>query len=507
MSLNKVTKRIAILTAVVISFIACNDDFNELGSSMVDHNNFDALLYNHTELEAHSEKINKIKSNNLSSYALGVYSDPLYGKTTANVLTQLALSRENPDFGDDPILDSVVLAIPFYSTVEEQSTFKSKYKLDSVFGSGTVKLSVYRSNYFLRDYDPTENYDPQAYYSDDMQKFEDNLEDSPLFTTNNFKPSKDEVVLITPKRNAEEGEKDTTKLSPQLRIKLPVDYFEEAIIEEEGSSNLLTNANFSDYFRGIYLKSEQLQDDGFFSLLDFKSDDAGIHLYYKNERPDSDEEDEELNYRYNTFKLNFARQTVNVFETEYQNLPGSDNLYVKGGEGSLAVIDLFTNENQLDSIRETDWLINEANLKFYVNKDEMMGNHQEPQRLFIYDLNNGKVLKDYSIASGIKENDVLNSRTVHMGRMETDDNGTYYKMRITNYVNDIINNDSTNTRLGLVVSQNVNIDNMSKVETGDEEIKRVPTSTVLARNGTVLYGPEAPSGKELKLEIYYTEPK
>lgn len=507
MSLKNVTKRIAILTAVIISFIACNDDFNEIGSSIVDHNNFDALLYDHTALEAHSEKINRIKSSNLSSYALGVYNDPLYGKTTANVLTQLSLSRENPDFGDDPILDSVVLAVPFFSTVKEQSTFKSKYDLDSVFGSGTVKLSVYRSNYFLRDYDPTENYEPQAYYSDEMDKFEQNLEDEPLFTTNSFKPSKDEVILVTPKRNPEEGEKDTTKLSPQLRVKLPVEYFENAIMDQEGSSNLLTNANFSDYFRGVYLKSEQLQDDGFFSLLDFRSDDAGIHLYYKNEREGADEENEEQNYRYSTYKLNFARQTVNVFETEYQNLPGSEHLYVKGGEGSLAVIDLFTDENQLDSLRETDWLINEANLKFYVNEDEMMGSQKGPERLFIYDVNNGKVLKDYAIASGIKENDVLNSRTVHMGRMESDDKGTYYKMKITNYVNDILHNDSTNTRLGLAVSQNVNIDEMSKIETGDEKVKRAPSASVIARNGTVLYGPQAPSGKNLKLEIYYTEPK
>src|SRR5699024_9533527 len=106
----------------------------------------------------------------------------------------------------------------------------------------------------------------------------------------------------------------------------------------------------------------------------------------------------------------------------------------------------------------------------------------------------------------VKENDVLNSRTIHLGKMESDDNGSYYKMRITNYINDIINNDSTNTRLGLVASQNVNINNIIKAETVNDEVTKVPMSSVLVRNGTVLYGPEAPSGKALKLEIYYTEP-
>src|SRR5690625_1004853 len=506
MNLKIVTKRLTILAAVVFSLIACNDDFNDIGSSIVDHSNFDALLYDQTSLTAHSDKITKIKTNNLSSYALGVYNDPMYGKTTANVLTQLALSRENPSFGDDPELDSVVLVVPYFSTVKGQDQFRREYDLDSVFGSGSIKLSVYRSNYFLRDFDPSDNYNPQIYYSDDIGKFEDNLEPNPLYENYNFKPSDKEVILVTPQRTSEGEEMDTTKVSPQLRIKLPVEYFEEAIIDREGTENLQTNPNFADYFRGVYFKAEQHEGEGFFSLLNFRSDDAGINLYYKNERTPAEGE-EEATYNYQTYKLNFARQTVNVFDTEYQNLPAGDNLYVKGGQGSLAVIDLFTDENQLDSLRNTDWLVNEANLKFYVNKDEMPGNQESPQRLFIYDINNNRVLKDYVMSGDVKENDVLNSRTIHLGRMESDNNGSYYKMRITNYVNDIINNDSTTTRLGLVASQNVNINNFGKVETDNGEVTKVPLSSVLVRNGTVLYGPEAPGGKALKLEIYYTESK
>lgn len=511
MSFSKLTKRITILAGLIFLMAACNDDFNEIGSSIVDSGNFEALYYGHAKLNAKSEKFNRIKSNNLSAYALGVYDDPMYGKSTANVLTQVALSRENPNFGTEPELDSVVIAIPYFSTIKSQNSFEKKYDLDSVFGNGTVKLSVYRSNYFLRDFDPSNNYEPQMYYTDDSQKFEDHLESTPLYVNNSFKPSKKEVVLTTPKRNPEGNEQDTTKMSPQLRIKLPVEYFEQAILEKEGSDQLMTNANFIDYFRGIYLKTEQLQDAGFFGILDFRSNDAGIYLYYKNERLSNntdEDEDEEISYNYNSFKLNFARQTVNVFETDYLQLPAAeDNLYVKGGQGSMAVIDLFTDENQLDSLRNTGWMVNEANLKFYINKDAMPSQQKNPERLLVYDVNNKRMLKDYSVASGIRENDVLNSRLVHLGRMENDEHGTYYKMRITNYIHDIINNDSTNTRLGLVVSQNVNNDNMANVETPEQNISKAPLSTVLARNGTVLYGPEAPQGKALKLEIYYTKPK
>src|SRR5699024_1223382 len=127
-------------------------------------------------------------------------------------------------------------------------------------------------------------------------------------------------------------------------------------------------------------------------------------------------------------------------DTEYKQLPPQDdNLYVKGGQGSMAVIELFTDQAQLDSLRQTDWLINEANLTFYVNENALPPNQDNPERLFIYDLNNNNVLKDYVLDGTSNSSDVVNSRTVHLGRLSKDENGNaYYKIRITNYINDII---------------------------------------------------------------------
>lgn len=505
MNFKKLAGRIAILSMCSLALIACNEDFNDIGSSIVDHTNFEALKYNHVALSAHSEKINRIQSNGLSSYALGVYNDPVYGKKTANVLTQLRLSRENPSFGDDAELDSVILSIPYYSTVKKQTETSSEYDLDSVFGKGSVALSIFRSNYFLRDYDPGEDYGSQKYFSDEMDKFEQNLDGSALYMENEYRPSKEELVLAEPEINPETGENDTTRVTPRLRVKLPLEYFKEQIFDKEGSDVLLTNANFVNYFRGLYFKTEDNGTAGVFSLLNFNSDEANVTFFYKNKVTNFDEDDPK--YKYSTYKLNFGSQIVNVYDTEYKQLPAADdNLYVKGGQGSMAVVDLFTDENQLDSLRTTDWLINEANLKFYVNEGQMNGVSDYPQRLFIYDVNNKRVLKDYAMAGGVKDNDIVDSRTIHLGRLEKDDQGSFYKMKITNYVNDIINNDSTNTKLGLVVSQNVNIEEMTGVETENEEASKLPKSSVLSRNGTVLHGTDGPLGKALKLEIYYTEP-
>ncbi|MCZ4238249.1 DUF4270 family protein, partial [Staphylococcus equorum] len=69
----------------------------------------------------------------------------------------------------------------------------------------------------------------------------------------------------------------------------------------------------------------------------------------------------------------------------------------------ISVIELFGKDNdnngvadQLETLRDKKWLINEANLILYVNQDLMVGGATEPERIVIYDLKNSNVLADYN---------------------------------------------------------------------------------------------------------------
>ena len=73
---------------------------------------------------------------------------------------------------------------------------------------------------------------------------------------------------------------------------------------------------------------------------------------------------------------------------------GDENLYLKGGDGSIALIDLFGPdydndgiEDQLEALRDCNVIINEANLIFYVDQDKVApgSGEAEPERVFIYD--------------------------------------------------------------------------------------------------------------------------
>ena len=75
-------------------------------------------------------------------------------------------------------------------------------------------------------------------------------------------------------------------------------------------------------------------------------------------------------------------------------------------------------------------------------------------------------------------------------------------------MNNIINNDSTNTRLGLSVSTNVNNTQITSGRFGTnapEQLENIPQMQVITPEGTILHGTNPPaneSSKRLKLNIF-----
>jgi hypothetical protein len=71
--------------------------------------------------------------------------------------------------------------------------------------------------------------------------------------------------------------------------------------------------------------------------------------------------------------------------------------------------------------------------------------------------------------------------------------------------------DSTNVKLGIVVTEEISIANSSKLRTPNAFLSQAPKASVMSPLGTILYGGKSTStnpaeDKRLKLEIYYTKP-
>lgn len=500
------------ILAIIITLSSCQEDISTIGSEVLGTETPNGILDDSQTVIAYSRKLGPLQSNRLPAYQFGVYNDPVFGKSTVNLLSQLTLETNDPKFGDSAAVDSVVVYLPFFSTATTVDTVTT-YELDSIYGTTPINVSAFVSTYFLRQYDPNSGFQEfQNYYTTQGSLFEDYLGEE-LGAVENFIPTTNSYII-------NEGEDDEQILPPGLRIKLDSLFFQNNILEMEGTEELRNSNNFKNFLRGIYFKVNSPTNNG--NLFIFDASKAFVSIYYS-----FDDEDDPTLKDHGIFKLNFGGINVNTFtnqlpsqiQTAVDNpniLSGNENLYLRGGDGIISVVELFGKDNDnngvaddLEILRDKKWLINEANLIFYVNQDLMVGGPTEPERIVIYDLKNSDVLADYNVdpTNGL---DPINALTNHYGKLErgSDANGDYYKLKITNHISNLINKDSTNVPLGIVVSQNVLTRTTSKLLNPMEpNIEEVPTSSVVSPEGTILYGNATPNEeKRLKLQIYYTEP-
>lgn len=526
---NIALKNFAVVILLISSFIACDKDFVSLDSDIINndtatHFTTDAMRF---DVVTYNKKLNPVQTNNLPINLLGVYNNSLYGTTIGSIVTKISPISYDPSFGENVVLDSVILTIPYFSKVVETKEDGEKiYALDSVFGSAPIKLSIFENNYFLRDFDPNaEIGTPQKYYSDGStgsgQISPSQLEGKLLLDTIGFVPSKKEIILLD-----NEG-KVSTRLAPSLRLDMDTAFWKEKIIDKKDSTELSNANNFNNYFRGIYFKAEAIGLEGSALMINFNNTNANITMYYT--RDTSTENNTRIS---GIYSFSFRDKSVNFISELNFQIPtgnetvGDEKLYLKGAQGSLAVIDLFNgiiqdpdtglDISQFDYFKSKKgkWLINEANIVFYVDQASVEGLN-EPDRIYLYNLEKGIPLVDYFRDA---ENNIapINSRINHLGRLERVDNdpdekGIKYKMRITEHINSILLNDSTNVKLGLAVSTNVNLEGTSiqpSVLTTNELVNKVPISAILTPKGTVLFGNNTTvDEKKVYLEIYYTEPK
>ncbi|WP_165388984.1 DUF4270 domain-containing protein [Aquimarina brevivitae] len=544
---NRIVKAVVCFT-IALTAISCNDDFNTVGDEIIGDVNFqnDSYIAYPTAV---TKKLSAVQATNLPCNMLGIYVDPVYGKTEYSLLSQIEPPNYNPVFGENPVLDKVILSIPYYSEListetNENEEIVNTYELDSVYGESTINLRIYRSNYFLSDFNPSMPEERKIYYSNDISTFS-SLEGQLLADTLDFKPSAEEVLVEIDDDNDEDTPPQIQRLPPQLRIEFSeeiVNYFKQEIIDKEGQPELSNANNFRNYFRGIYIKTESASAGNMFK---FDISEATITLQYTTDIRDIEDTNndgstddtvrgqQEYVFSFTNNVINAISNTLNpdieaTYGPEEQGeISGEENIYLKGGEGSYGVLEFFNepafDENgdpvfneegeqitELEYLRNQEWLINEANLKIYVDQDKMVSGSNEPERIFIFNENTGSVLIDYFDGTN-NESNPINSITNHLERLsrDADENGEFYKIRLTRHIIDVLNRDEDNVKLGIAVSQNVNITGLANGfnTPADEADRRIPFSSIVSHEGTILHGPGAnvPESKRVKLEIFYTK--
>ncbi|KQC32264.1 hypothetical protein AAU57_02185 [Nonlabens sp. YIK11] len=512
--------------AIVFVLISCDTDPTELGGEFLGIDVDNTIIEEDFEVTAYSARLNPVQTNNFGSVQLGRYLDPIYGKSTYDFVSQLSLSNTGVDFSEDAVFNSVTLEIPYFSRQTGTDGEATTYELDSIYGTDNINFQIYENKFFLNSFDPNNVEQSAAYYSD-LGEQVDAIKGDAIELVNgntlieNFKPSNEEIVIT---ESVEGVSTVRDRLTPRLQLELNADFWKNLLIDSDGQLKFDSNTEFQNAFRGLYFKvtDDNDSEEGKMFYLDLA--EARIIIKYiskfqdindLNDNGDTDEiieVDSEYSLSFSGNRAVFVDEEIpNEVELEindsFNSDIGSERVYVKGGPGAIAFIDLFGPDligsinggsdgvaDELANFMGMEVLINEATLEVFVDQEKFPEGYSvsaEPETILLYNIVDRTI-----VGFGILERDQSSGR------------GIKYVIDLTQYVSSIVEGVVENKRLGLTVSQNLSSAGISRVknQTQPLQIESIPVGSAISHEGTVLHGNlSSDPEKRLKLKIFYTE--
>lgn len=451
------------LLALVIS---CEKDFTDIGSSIISNTQFntkDTIL----EVVVTEKPITSVRADgiqlggNLGQYLLGVYNNVNYEKIEASIVSQLGIQNDlalvNQTYGADTTvvttIDTVYIKLPYQASLKTDGS--DQYVLDSVIGNTSVPFSVnvYQLQTFLNRLNPNDPSKTNSFSSDEVYQWIPGTLTSQLDYP--FVPSSNDTAIFVKRRThlGEVYDTDTISLTnniPFARIPLDKNKIKSLFLDQYGTANFASQDAFNNYFRGIMIEAKG--DDGSMVSLSLTSPtiglNASIEVLYTNTVLDGAGAPVDTIKVANTYSLSGI--STSLYKMTQNNPSSSHNVIVQGTAGTMANVALFgedlNNNNipdQIDDLRQKNWLINDASLTLYVDQDIVdFDTIATPYRLLIY--------KDGLNGSGNPNpsqiKDILTEGSAVLGgalELSEDGRPDKYNFRITDYVSDLLNGKST----------------------------------------------------------------
>ncbi|MFK7808040.1 MAG: DUF4270 family protein [Saprospiraceae bacterium] len=208
------------------------------------------------------EMFNPTPQDNHDAYFCGNYNDPIFGRTSASIFSELRVGLSPPDEFYTGTLDSVILHLP-YEPLGAYGDVDKSFHLE-VFRM-TEKLEIVEEIYSNKSY----TFDPTPIGS--------------ILFTPNVDSSNTIIVPAILDNDSGTLENDTLVRNAHLRIPLEISFGEE-FTSLTTDTVLNETSSLRDFLNGIHIRSAQ-EDDGILAfdlneLVDQSTLGAGITFYY-----------------------------------------------------------------------------------------------------------------------------------------------------------------------------------------------------------------------------------
>lgn len=175
-----------------------------------------------------------LDGKNINSVLLGQIDDSRFGKAKAAFYTEFGLTKNDFDFGANPVLDSVVLVL---------NQTKSYGPLNSFFD-----INIYEISSTLNVDDSYKN---NAVF---------NVKPNPLASVSNFKFAEDATSVRIPLSSS----------------------FGNNLVSNFGTDIMESSDNFKEFFKGMYVSVNTINGDGIVSLA-LRNEDTKLQVYYHSD--------------------------------------------------------------------------------------------------------------------------------------------------------------------------------------------------------------------------------
>ncbi|MBO7628844.1 MAG: DUF4270 domain-containing protein [Bacteroidales bacterium] len=390
-------KKILICTLVLLTCIvlnSCKDEHTNIGEDIL--GNLENTEFSDTiTLQAYSVLEDTINTTNTSANILGHIFDPVFGKSNAGIFTQLALSGSAVNFGNRPVIDSIILTLQL-----------SGYYGDT---NSHVGIRVHQLNESL---DSQTKYYQNSSVSYDPTPLNYNLTGYPI------RPTSSIVV-------------DTSVLGPHLRIRLSQQFGQYLLNHQEDLNN-----RFQDFMKGLYIEAvSHTGNDGYMLLTNMTSALSGMILYYHNDNGQGQRYTfscSENCVRFTKFNHDYSSSNSSNFIQEVlqgQTSLGGDVLFVQGGGGVKTHIIFPYLEKSFASLDN----------KVVIHRAELVVTNADPdEKIFIQPnlITLQGIGKSDNAIRFLPDDDYYTNSNYFGGSYDA--SKSEYRFRITNYVQQLI---------------------------------------------------------------------
>ncbi len=273
-------KKTFILLIVSLFIISCEKEPDSIGLDLQPAGDKLNVIFTDTSsIFAYSVYDDSLRTDGYNYNLLGSIVDPTFGVTTASIFTQFRLLNNNVSFGTAPVLDSLILTIP-YTGIYQYNSFWQK--------TASQHIKVFEvTDAMSRD---------SAYYSNKFLQYNQ----SSVLADMTFVPNATDSVTVA-----------GVKYPALLRIKFNSTLGNKLL--GAAATDLTDNDKFNQFIKGLFIKAEPLSSSMFnrgsimyFSLL---SSLSNLTLYYKSTSTDTVQSQyifaiNSYAARYNTFDHN-----------------------------------------------------------------------------------------------------------------------------------------------------------------------------------------------------------